>query len=145
MPRLIQRLAHDQFHGAKGPAKVDLALYRDILEGLTVGQGALIELEPDDRQRVVKGRLSRAAGERGCDVRWLTAVAGQVRFQLRERRERREATPRPQPRRRPPSGAAGGAAPAAEVAPAVLPREDHPVLVPSVGARGRRRRPEGAD
>ena len=102
MPRLVRRLATADFSRRRGMglAHLDLTAYRGFLDGLPIGDGGVLELEEGDHQRVVKRRLSMAAGERDAAVKWRTAPRGQLRFQLVERKkESREATP-------PPDGAA---------------------------------------
>ena len=88
MVTLVQRLSTDAFRRGGGAAKLDLAPYRGFLEGLQKGEGAVIELEPGEQQRVVKRRLSLAGRERNLGVKWLTAAPNHLRFQLTERKER---------------------------------------------------------
>ena len=144
MPRLIRRLAREDFRGGAGPraTRVDLGPYRGFLEGLNIGEGGVLALEGEETPRVVKRRLSMAAGERNLGVRWLTYEAGQLRFRLTAQQERPEATPpaetpRPRgrpggaPRRRAPRGW-GGTAPTDE-------RGRHLPLQPRRGEGERRR------
>ena len=88
MVTLVQRLSAEAFRRGGGAAKLDLAPYRGFLEGMQKGEGAIIELEPGEQQRVVKRRISLAARERDLGVKWLTATPNQLRFQLTERKER---------------------------------------------------------
>lgn len=110
MPRLIRRLAQQDFRGGAGPraTRVDLAPYRTFLEDLNVGEGAILALESEEPPRVVKRRLSMAAGERNLIARWLTSAPGQLRFRLMERKERPEAASAPSRGR---GGRRAGAAP----------------------------------
>jgi len=83
MPRLVRRLSSDDYRrrGA-GTPQLDLAPYTEILQGLTVGEGAEVALEPNEKQRVVKRRFSMAASQAGFSLKWRTAAEGHLRFQL---------------------------------------------------------------
>jgi len=98
MPQLVRRLATADFSRRRGMgmAHLNLTPYREFLDGLPIGDGGILELEEGDHQRVVKRRLSMAAGERDASIKWRTAPRGQLRFQLVERkREPVAATPPP--------------------------------------------------
>ena len=83
MPRLVRRMNTDDFRrrGA-GTPQLDLAPYTEILQGLSVGEGAEVALEPTEKQRVVKRRFSMAASLGGYALKWRTASEGHLRFQL---------------------------------------------------------------
>lgn len=83
MPRLVRRLTSDDYRrrGA-GTPQLDLAPYTEILQGLGIGEGAEVALEPNEKQRVVKRRFSMAASQAGFSLKWRTAVEGHLRFQL---------------------------------------------------------------
>lgn len=97
MVRLVKTMSQDELQRRRrSTTKIDLGPYRDILDGLSVGEGALIELEPGETQRVVKRRLTMTAGELGYAARWMSAPDHQLRFRLVERKETPEATPPPE-------------------------------------------------
>jgi hypothetical protein len=81
----FERLPLESFQrgagGAKG-RKIDLAPYRDMIDGLTLGEGGIITLETGDQQRTTKRRLTIAAHEHGFGVKWKSAPEGKLRFQL---------------------------------------------------------------
>lgn len=83
MPQLVRRLSSEDYRrrGA-GTPQLDLAPYNAILQGLTVGEGAEVSLEPGEKQRVVKRRFSMAASQGGHAIKWRTAPEGHLRFQL---------------------------------------------------------------
>jgi len=83
VPKLLRRLTSDDYRrrGA-GTPQLDLAPYTEILHGLSVGEGAEVALEPNEKQRVVKRRFSMAASLGGHAIKWRTASEGHLRFQL---------------------------------------------------------------
>lgn len=83
MPRLVRRMNTDDFRrrGA-GTPQLDLAPYTEILQGLSIGEGAEVALEASEKQRVVKRRFSMAASLAGYALKWRTAPEGHLRFQL---------------------------------------------------------------
>jgi len=97
MPQLVRRLATADFSRRRGMgmAHLDLTVYREFLDGLPLGDGGVLELEEGEHQRVVKRRLSMAAGEREASIKWRTAARGQLRFQLIERKREPVATTPP--------------------------------------------------
>jgi hypothetical protein len=96
MPQLIRRIGTGDFRRGPGVPRLDLQPYRGFLEDLTLGEGGILELEEGETQRVVKRRLSMAAAEQGASIKWRTAPAGQLRFQLiKPTKEPVEATPPP--------------------------------------------------
>ncbi len=88
MPQLVRHLAVADFANRRGRGQphIDLTVYREFLDGLPIGDGGVLELEEGENQRVVKRRLSMAAGERAAAIKWRTAARGQLRFQLIERK-----------------------------------------------------------
>lgn len=97
MPQLIRHFDSGDFgRRGKGMLRMDLTPYRAFLADLALGKGGILELEDGEDQRVVKRRLSMAATERDARVKWWSAPAGQLRFQLVQRqKEPVEATPPP--------------------------------------------------
>ncbi|MGI8914286.1 MAG: hypothetical protein ACR2JY_10990 [Chloroflexota bacterium] len=83
MPQLHRRLnAADFRRRGAGTPQLDLAPYTEILQGLSIGDGADVVLEPNEKQRVVKRRFSMAASQAGHALKWRTAAQGHLRFQL---------------------------------------------------------------
>lgn len=62
---------------------MDLVPYQEIIADLGLGEGAEIELEEGEQQRVVKRRFSMAAGQRGQALKWRTLTKeGHLRFEV---------------------------------------------------------------
>ena len=87
MPRFVKKLsAEDYRRRGGGTTKLNLAPYLEILEGLSVGEGADVAIDDGEKQRVVKRRFSIAAGQLGYSIKWRSAAQGQLRFQLAPRK-----------------------------------------------------------
>jgi hypothetical protein len=87
VPHLAAVLTPADLHRpSRAPSALDLSPYLHLLSQVLAegGVGAVIELDPGDSSRVVKGRLTRAARELGRQLIWRTAPKGQLRFVLAE-------------------------------------------------------------
>ncbi|MCL4544813.1 MAG: hypothetical protein M1118_09505 [Chloroflexi bacterium] len=90
MPKLVKKLSSADFRRRSTSAtRVDLAPYLEILSGLAEGDGAEVQLDPNELQRVVKRRFSMAATQHGFAMKWRTAPDGHLRFQLMAKDSRR--------------------------------------------------------
>lgn len=81
----FEPLGKDAFQRGRGSAKtrkLDLTPYYEMVRGREVGEGGLLTMEPDEQQRTTKRRLTIAAHAQGFGVKWRSAPAGQLRFQL---------------------------------------------------------------
>ncbi len=83
----FEPLGKDSFQRGRGNAKsrkLDLTPYLEMVQGREVGEGGMLTLEDEDQQRTTKRRLTIAAHQHGFGVKWRSAPAGQLRFQLVE-------------------------------------------------------------
>ena len=144
MPELMQVVSQEDLRRRSSSTSLDLGPYRDIIEQVRSqdGVGGVLTLDEGETQRTEKRRLSVAAKERGLELVWRTAPAGQLRFVLAE-----PGRPRPGGRPRRPRAerdaeqmaiAAVMTEDVAEVTEtAATPVEPEPVAAPR--GRGRRR------
>lgn len=97
MPSLVKVLKEDDLKAQRAPSGLDLAAYLDIVDAIQ-GQGGLggeVNLSGDESQRTEKGRLTRAAKQRGYKLTWRKSPAGVLRFVLSD-----PGTPPPDGRKR---------------------------------------------
>ena len=144
MPELVTVLTEADLRRGQSAAQQDLTPYMDIIDTLREqgGVGGVLRLDEDESQRTVKRRMSIAARDRGYELTWRKAPAGQLRFVLAE-----PGQPRPGGRPRRPRAerdaeqmaiAAVMTEDVAEVTEtAAAPVEPEPVAAPR--GRGRRR------
>lgn len=81
----FEPLGKEAFQRGRGNAKtrkLDLTPYYEMVRGRDVGEGGLLTMEPDEQQRTTKRRLTIAAHAQGFGVKWRSAPAGKLRFQL---------------------------------------------------------------
>jgi hypothetical protein len=107
MPQLAQVLQEADLR-RKGTTTTALNLepYFAMIDAVreAEGVGATVDLAPEESTRVEKGRITRAAKERGQHLVWRKAHDGQLRFVLAApgapvpgARQRRTVTPPPAP------------------------------------------------
>lgn len=85
MPELTRVLsAADMARKQRGMGNLDLAPYVTMIEAILAegGVGGTVTLGPEESQRTEKGRLTRAARERGMRLVWRRGAADELRFVL---------------------------------------------------------------
>jgi hypothetical protein len=107
MPQLAQVLQEaDLRRKGTSTTALDLQPYFEMIDAVreAEGVGATVDLAPEESSRVEKGRLTRAARERGQKLVWRKAPESQLKFVLAEpgapvpgARQRRKVTPAPAP------------------------------------------------
>src|SRR5215203_4522483 len=87
MPTLANVLQEADLRRKVGSASsLDLGPYLEMVDAILAegGVGGTIMLAPEEHQRVEKGRLTRAAKERGRALVWRKAPDGELKFVLAE-------------------------------------------------------------
>jgi hypothetical protein len=97
MPSLARILKEEDLRSQRAAIGLDLGRYLEIIDTIREqgGVGGELGLEPDESQRTEKGRLTRAAKQRGFNLTWRRANPGALRFVLSV-----EGSPPPDGRRR---------------------------------------------
>ena len=84
MVRLNRVLSEADLKSQRAPAGLDLAKYLEMIDTVRDQGGVAgeVALEDGESQRTEKGRLTRAAKQRGTKLTWRKAPAGELRFVL---------------------------------------------------------------
>lgn len=97
MPTLGRVLKEEDLKSQRTPAGLDLNDYLDIIDSIRDqgGVGGEVTLSSEESQRTEKGRLTRAAKQRGHKLTWRKSPQGMLRFVLSD-----PGSPPPDGRRR---------------------------------------------
>ena len=97
MPKLGRVLKEEDLKSQRTPAGLDLNDYLEIIDAIKQegGVGGEVSLSGEESQRTEKGRLTRAAKQRGHKLTWRKSSMGVLRFVLSD-----PGSPPPDGRRR---------------------------------------------
>ncbi|MER3419237.1 MAG: hypothetical protein C4290_01355 [Chloroflexota bacterium] len=84
VPQLVRVLKEEDLRSQRAPAGLDLGRYLEIIDSIIEqgGVGGEIMLQEGENQRTEKGRLTRAAKQRGMKLTWRKPRNGALRFVL---------------------------------------------------------------
>jgi hypothetical protein len=84
VPQLVRVLKEEDLRSQRAPVGLDLGRYLEIIDSIIEqgGVGGEIALQEGENQRTEKGRLTRAAKQRGMKLTWRKPRNGVLRFVL---------------------------------------------------------------
>ncbi len=84
MPQLVRVLKEEDLRSQRASVGLDLGRYLEIIDSIIEqgGVGGEIALQEGENQRTEKGRLTRAAKQRGMKLTWRKPRNGVLRFVL---------------------------------------------------------------
>ena len=84
MPQLVRVLKEEDLRSQRAPVGLDLGRYLEIIDSIIEqgGVGGESALQEGENQRTEKGRLTRAAKQRGMKLTWRKPRNGVLRFVL---------------------------------------------------------------
>jgi hypothetical protein len=84
VPQLVRILKEEDLRSQRAPTGLDLGRYLEIIDAIVEqgGVGGEITLQEGEAQRTEKGRLTRAAKQRGLKLTWRKPRNGVLRFVL---------------------------------------------------------------
>lgn len=84
VPQLVRVLKEEDLRSQRASVGLDLGRYLEIIDSIIEqgGVGGEIALQEGENQRTEKGRLTRAAKQRGMKLTWRKPRNGVLRFVL---------------------------------------------------------------